>query len=116
MKRNGHPFFLGGLILAIAVFAGCESSPPSAVTEVAKNEYTYDMKVIVTRGNRSFIPLNIYGDPAGNLDKIFGVIAAFESDNSGREIVFWNIEKQQKAEGANSYIWGIWVEHREKEK
>ncbi|KKU51857.1 MAG: hypothetical protein UX72_C0013G0029 [Parcubacteria group bacterium GW2011_GWA2_47_10] len=113
----GRRFFLIGISLFAAVAAGCEPShPPTAVTEVGKNEYIFNMGVIITRGSRSFIPLNISGEPAGNVEKIFGVLAKFESENPNREIVFWQIEKKQRAEGSRAYIDGIWVEHKEKKK
>ncbi|MBI2450107.1 MAG: hypothetical protein HYV47_01065 [Candidatus Nealsonbacteria bacterium] len=111
MRKLGAAVYLLFIILLIA-FTGCGPSTLKPPVELEPGEQQYDMSVVQTIGNRSYIPLNISGNPSEHISTILGVLTAFENAHPELEIVSWYIEKQQKAYITSNYIFGIWVDHR----
>lgn len=101
------------ILIFAALVVGCSSSRPvSAVKALPAN--AYDMSVVVTVGNHSYIPINLDGKPNENVDVILGALKAFESANPNLEVTGWQIEKQQLAYVTSPYTYGIWVDHHPK--
>lgn len=101
------------LILAVLV-VGCGggSKPVSAVKALPAD--AYDMSVVVTVGNHSYIPINLDGRPDQQVGVILGTLQAFESTHPNLEVTGWQIEKEQRAYNTSDYIFGMWVDHRPK--
>lgn len=74
--------------------------------------FNYDTSKVATRGNRSYLPLELAGNPHGHVSVILGALEAFEKAHPELEITEWKIEKQQRAYLKSPYIFGIWIDHR----
>ena len=72
----------------------------------------YDLSVVRTRGNHSYIPLNIKGTPANHIEEILGALQVFEKAHLEIEVTGWNVDKQGAAYAIPPYIYGLWVDHR----
>jgi hypothetical protein len=119
--------------LAIAVFffgtfffgTGCKNdnaSQGSAVTiEVSgapgKEETSIRLSPdsVITVGDHSYVPLNLEGNPDKNCRTILKTLDIFKQKNPGLEVISWSIEKQQLAEGAKEFVFGLWINHRQKQ-
>ena len=71
----------------------------------------YDPNAVVTRGNNSWIPLNLYDDKARS---VLEVLDAYEKAHPELEIVSWTLQMSSISDGAHNYIYGIWVHHRKR--
>lgn len=91
---------------------GCEERPT-----VLTNLNYYDMTKVFMRENRSYMPLNIAGNPNEHAHaiEILNALEAFEEEYPNKKIVYWVIEKQQGAHYTSPYIFGIWIDHQPKE-
>ncbi|MBI2041692.1 MAG: hypothetical protein HYT20_01555 [Candidatus Nealsonbacteria bacterium] len=99
----------------VLLVGGCDKqSAPSALRQQSISAESYNMSVVKTVGNYSYIPFNVDGNPSDHAVKILGALSAFEKAHPEIEITFWQIEKQQRAYITSSYIFGIWVTHRPK--
>lgn len=90
------------------------SSPATAVvqTEPGSGEYRYDLSVVVTVGNHSYIPLNLSGPASMHTTEILGVVDAFEKAHS--ELVVGGFDVESRQDEMNSHLNGVWVHHRPK--
>jgi hypothetical protein len=70
----------------------------------------------ITVGNHTYIPLYIGGKPHNHASDILTDLNAFEQEHPELELTSWNIEKVQYAHGVDEYIYGLWVNHRPREK
>jgi uncharacterized lipoprotein NlpE involved in copper resistance len=113
------------VLLAVVVLAICgcnKKNKPTALkresSEVVTIHRQYDMGVIKTQGNFSYIPINI-GDipPREMAPDILGLLDSFEKQHPGLEIISWSIDAVQDNEGFaghTPHVYGIWVTHRKK--
>ena len=103
------------LVLFAVSFVACGSKGPSIIrsqSQIIEN-FSYDMSVITTVGNRSYIPINIGGRPDQNVALILGVLKKFEEEKQV-EVVSWQVDKRQVGYATSAKIFGIWIEHRPK--
>jgi len=100
--------------LLAAIIVGCGEGRPSVV-DPQTTRVTYDLSVVVTVGDRSYIPINQGGRPGDTPSFILNILKAFEDENPQFEILNWKIEKHQGSSGAEGYIFGLWVDHRPKQ-
>lgn len=108
---------VGTLILALVIvglFIGCSSDESSSVINPKTTLVSYDLSVVITVGDRSYIPINKKGEPADNPSEILLILKAFEDIHPELEIVDWKIESRQRTHGATPRIFGIWVDHKPK--
>ena len=80
--------------------------------QVGVNKYP-----MTTVGNHTYVDISKYGRPDENKnrDEILNILSEFEK-TSNKEIMGWKIEKQQKAYTTFSYLYGLWIDHRPKQK
>ena len=110
---------IGGLAVVLglaALLVGCSGGNEQSVINPETTRVSYDMSTVTTVGNRSYIPINSGGKPSDNPSSILLILKAFEDAHPELEIVDWKIEKQQVAHATSQKIFGIWVEHRPKER
>ncbi len=62
----------------------------------------------------AYLAMNQDGRPEEMVEKIFEVLQGFHSKHPETKILFWNIEKQQPAEGTSPHVFGIWVTYEHK--
>lgn len=116
MRRLNVVLSLVVLFMVLLVGGGCanQENAPSALREQSISAESYNVSVVRTAGNYSYIPLNISGRASDHVGEILGVLNAFEKAHPELEIIDWDIEKQQNAYITGSYTYGIWVFHRPK--
>jgi len=85
---------------------------PSVITDAG----TFNFSSAKTVGNRTFIPLNVRGEPAKseNVRLILDVLNEFEKAYPNLKVTDWKIEKQQYTVSAPPIIFGIWITHEPK--
>ena len=98
-------FVLGVLVV------GCGSEGLSVIKSET-TEIVYDLSVVTTVGDRSYIPLNIFGNPEDHTRELLLVLQVFEDAHPELEVIGWRIEKQQVARATPAKIFGIWVDHK----
>jgi hypothetical protein len=114
-----------GLVLAgcgaAIPYSGFSSSPyrfildrdgmplPSVLRSPTEGE-RYDLSVVVTKGNRSFIPINVSGAMPAHV--ILDVLSVFEEIQSELEVTTWHIEKAEPGHYGSPITYGIWADHR----
>ena len=112
-KKWSLVFLLVLLLGMVSLLTACDGAKkPTVLQQHPATIERYDLDVVKTTGNHSYIPFNIYGDPANHVDEILGALQAFELANPRLEVTGWHIEKQQDAWGAAPYIYGLWIDHR----
>ena len=87
----------------------------ATVKEAIVQETTFDLSKVVTVGNRSWVPLNLPGSPQEHAKEILDFLKYFE-DKKEVEVVDWKIDKQQSAQGAGEKTFGLWLDHRPRQK
>ena len=100
------------------MFMGCgESKPAPTVVKVdgSTKKEVYDMSVVMTEGNFSFIPMHLEESAWYNSWAVLRVMNAFEKTHPELEIVGWGVEKQQSTYGSRAYLYGVWVHHRKRD-
>lgn len=123
---------IAGVLLVVATFlwvglapaCGAAATPRSTPVSVKQPlipavPLPNEVKVvgnITTVGNLSYITLGLGGIPSEHLSEIFQARLDFERLYPELEIVDWDIDKQQYAHFTQARIYGIWVEHRPKQK
>ena len=118
---------ISALVVVIALLGplamcGCENSlPPVTVVVVPATSpqqpapqavVTFDLTKATTKGDCTWLPIEMYGDPARYVDLILDLREAFKKAHPELEMTNWHIEKQQRAHGTPSYIFGLWIDHR----
>src|SRR4051812_21568456 len=93
MKSGILMSFILALVLIGCGLAGCDKGNEKVIKES-------------TVGHRSFIPLNIQGDPAERNEEILTAIKQFEDGHPGLEVLGW------KPEVSGDKIRGLWVKHK----
>ncbi len=90
---------------------------PSAIRTVgATLQAQYDLSVVVTVGNHSYVPLNIDGEAKDNVQNILGALDAFEKAHPELEVTSWSLLSRQASYSTYGYTYGIWVNHRPRSK
>lgn len=109
------------VLFAVATLAvsGCNMTPKStALKQESENPMPihrqYDLSVVRTQGNFSYIPINQRVQPSDMIPDILGLLDSFEKLHPDLEVVGWDIEEMQSTYGARIGIEGIWVTHRKK--
>lgn len=116
MRRILHLCLVLSLI-GITLLSACEPEPkPTVLQPPPTSVERYDLSVVRTIGNHSYMPLNIQGTPADHIDEILGALQTFEKNHPELEVVGWWVEKHQVAFRTSNYIYGLWVDHRPKGK
>lgn len=114
--RSSIVIFAAILILVIAT--GCVGNNQSGNNQSVVNtnpettQVSYDMSLVITVGNRSYIPINEFGKPGDDPSSILFILEAFEDTHPELEVIGWEIDKQQRAHYTSPKIFGIWVDHR----
>ena len=107
--------------LQLLLVTGCSQeqekkvSVMSGVNRPAPTE-SFNMDVVTTIGNYSYIPINKDYTPPDKIVEILGVVDAFEKKHPALEVKHWVLDDRQNGYRMHSYIYGIWVTHRPKEK
>lgn len=120
--RMGKFWILLLIPLAMLLFSACGAENPPSVVSPTTTQVTYDLSLVITVGNHSWIPIHKYGNPGNDPSFILHILKAFEDAHPELEVVpgGWKIEKQQQTGGyANSVsatIFGIWVDHKLKDR
>lgn len=107
------------LIVAFVLGAGvigCGSGEPSFVTSET-TEITYDLSVVTTIGNKSYIPINQCGQVHDSLPRIQLVLEAFEGGHPELEVVDWELDYVHGhfCSVPKGKTFGIWVDHKPRE-
>lgn len=107
------------LLLGISLSACAEGAKPPSVLQpppVAVPQgvtlKVYDLNVVKTIGDHSYIPINIDGTPDSHADTILNILSVFKTSNPELEITGWKIEKNQSAYTTGPYIYGLWIDHK----
>ncbi len=116
--------FVPLMLLSVIFLPACGGNKPSVVkpstTHVTQvtTPATYDLSVVITVGNRSWIPINRNSRPADDPSFVLHIVKAFEDAHPELEVIpgGWKIEKDQDALGSRNYFYGIWIDHRPKSK
>ena len=109
------------VMVTCVLIGGCDGSPGDQAihvkgkeTEVVQ-ETTFDLAKVVTVDNRSWVPLNLPGDPQDHAQAILSFLKYFEQEKKV-EIVDWKIDKQQHAYTVHEKVFGLWIDHRPRQK
>ncbi len=95
-----------GMVASVA----CGTGP--SVINPDTTQVRFDLSVVITDGNHSWIPIN-KDDRVGNqASLILKIIRAFEDEHPELEVTNWKIQERV----ADTLIEGIWVDHRPKSK
>lgn len=122
MKR----FFCVLMIIAscIIITSGCSGKKDTSLSVAVAKEnrnVSYDMSSVYTKGNFSYIPINMRLDFSGiNPDprnkvipRVINVLNAFEKSHPELEITGWELDKWEDTDRV--IVDGIWVSHKAKE-
>lgn len=107
------------ITLILAFLIGCEpqripkevSGGISTLLSEEDSSYQYFKKQIITVGNHSYIPMNIFNTPSERVMSILEVLQRFENLYPDVRVTGWKIEKQQNSFASTSYIFGLWIDH-----
>jgi len=85
-------------VTLLCLNAGCsEEQPPSFLKSRQVEVPTYNMNVVVTVGNHTYIPLNLFREqPSNNTTEILKVLEEFENTHPEFQVTDWKIEEQQE--------------------
>ena len=95
-----------GLVFVLNIIIG----PPFGVSD--PTVINTPTNAMVTKGNNSWIPLDLDGTPARYSSEILAVMEVFEKTNPDLEVISWTVEKRQRAYTIDPHVYGIWVHHR----
>ena len=85
----------------------------SSIPEKNTQETLYNMSMIETHGNHSYIPMKIFNaEPKDYTREILEALNTFEKAHPELEVTGWKIEKQQNAHLVTPEIFGLWVDHK----
>lgn len=112
-KRTGFILLSALLVGIILLLTACSGEKqPTALRQPPATVEQYDLSVVKTLGNHSYIPLNIRGESKDYIDEILGVLYEFERAHPELEITGWRIEERHVSYGHGAYIDGLWVDHQ----
>lgn len=114
--------FLLCIFVLVTLVCGCGKPGSSETREsfvkivkVDKRSYeAFDMSVVVSVGNHSYIPLNFWRQAGVGNDALYimGILNAFEEAHPNLEITNWCLEATPHTNFIpNFFIFGIWVDH-----
>lgn len=119
MQRNFSLFFILCVSLLIT---GCENrgaakkrTPEDSIR--FGSQYELDREQIITKGNRTFIPLDFSGDPNDFAEDVLDILNEFERTNEV-SVVSWKFATpyESDSEGSDSRILGMWIDHKPVER
>lgn len=120
MAVMGSFFWL--VLFLVLLFQGCEKHhPPKPLSaleiipplEAVPPGERYNLSVVTTKGNHSYIPLNRDGLPSKYVNEILGVVSAFENAHPELEVVSFAVDQQAVGNVCDS-VYGLWLHHRPK--
>ena len=75
----------------------------------------YGLGVMETKGNSTWIPINLSDEKSGlHLTEVLGIINAFKQTHPDLEVTGWSLEKNQDDYCDEDRVIGIWVHHRKR--
>jgi hypothetical protein len=105
------------IVITLIPCSGCRKKDES--TSVIQNNTTIteiNLSTVKTKGNRSYIPLNLAGRPSDNVDLILSVLDKFEKENADKKVTTSKFSEQQNGYLVNPFTFGIWVDHEPRTK
>lgn len=107
------------ILIAFSAFFACESNNSESYIDMDKGNnkiISYNADNILTKGNHSYVPLNLEGIPKNRSEIILNVLEMFEKQHPYLEITDWKIDKRQTAHTTSAYIYGLWIDHKFKKE
>ena len=105
------------IVFFILIFNGCENYNHESSIEIydsseTQPEINLNKEKIITIGDHSYVPINLWGTPDEHAETILNIIKQFENIHQELEVTDWKVEKEQGAWGASNLIFGIWIDHK----
>ncbi|MDP3770602.1 MAG: hypothetical protein Q8R40_06765 [bacterium] len=107
--------FIACLLLFVVFATTSAIAADSVVVRISRDNVVYNMNAVETKGNFSYIPLNLSGTPHENRKYILGALEAFEAQLPFTVVGGPQVDKQQRSPAAVvDWVYGIWVTHKPK--
>ena len=111
-----------GTAFALAIVIGPPSrvldptvitTPTTSVAPETPPVPKHATNAMVTKGNYSWVRLNLEGSIDQHSNTILGVMETFEKANPDLEVIGWSLQEQNNHFN-DFYFYGIWVHHRKR--
>ena len=97
---------------------GSRPQPMSALKTSAEHGVIAIDLSIATNDNVAglmYVPLNLPGTPSKHVKTIQAVLTAFDATYRERVRTDWKLDMMQEKRAADSYIFGVWIDHKPRE-
>ena len=113
MRKKIVLVLLGLVSLGMVVGIACRSVSAPSVINPDTTQIRFDLSVVITEGNHSWIPIgNLEKNVGDNPSLILKIVRAFEDAHPELETTNWKIQQRYMV----TVIEGIWIDHRPKER